>query len=354
MNIGLIDIDGHASKKKWGATIYPNIALCKIARYHKQQGDNVEWYTSFTDNDYYDTVYMSKIFNFTPDYEYLITNAKRIIRGGTGYLNDTETKRTIYDLKDLKKTVVNEYQAILPDEIDRLQPDYSIYPLIPSDTAYGFLTRGCPNKCKWCVVPRKEGSIRPYMDVDEIATEGRTKLVLMDNNILAAGDYAKEQLQKIIGRGYKVDFNQALDARLVTDEFAQLLAKVKWLDGNRIRFGCDTPKQIEECERAIEMITSYGFKGEFFLYTMLNDNFMESYSRVHYWWDKLQEARERKTRNLVYAYAQPYRDIDNPSRPIPQWQKDMAGWVNKKAHFVAHSFEVFEPRKGFQCIEYFR
>ena len=97
-----------------------------------------------------------------------------------------------------------------------MQPDYSIYPNIPSDTAYGFLTRGCPNKCPWCVVPRKEGKIRPYMDVDEIAIDGRTNLVLMDNNILAAGDYAVSQMEKIISRGYRVDFNQALDARLVT------------------------------------------------------------------------------------------------------------------------------------------
>lgn len=192
------------------------------------------------------------------------------------------------------------------------------------------------------------------MDVDEIAIEGRYKLVLMDNNFLAAGDYAHEQLDKIISRGYRVDFNQALDARLVTDDFARKLAQVKWLDKNRIRFGCDTQKQIEDCERAMELIISHGFKGEFFLYTMLNDNFQESYSRIHYWWDKLQEQRESHSGNWVYAYAQPYRDPNNPNRPIPQWQKDMAGWVNKKAHFIAHSFEEFQPRKGFRCIEYFK
>lgn len=265
MNIGLVDIDGHAKKKKWGATIYPNIALAKISRYHKQRGDNVEWAFAMK---HYDRIYMSKIFNFSPD-DLTAYDADEIIKGGTGY----------------------NIHSHLPVEIDRLQPDYSLYPNIPSDMAYGFLTRGCPNKCAWCVVPRKEGAIVQYMDVDEIAIEGRTKLVLMDNNILAAGDYAKQQLQKIIDRKYKVDFNQALDARLVTDEFAQLLAQVKWLDKNRIRFGCDTLKQIEDCERAMEMITGYGFKGEYFLYTMLTDNFRESYSRVHYWWDKLQEAR---------------------------------------------------------------
>ncbi len=328
MRVGLVDVDGHAKKKKWGATIYPNIALCKIARWHKQQGDTVEWVDAFF---HYDVLYMSKVFNFSPD-DLTVYDADKIIKGGTGY----------------------DIHSALPFMIDRQQPDYSIYPHIPSDTAYGFLTRGCPNKCSWCVVPRKEGKIVPYMDVDTIALEGRHKLVLMDNNFLAAGDYAHEQLDKIIRRGYRVDFNQALDARLVTDDFAKKLARVKWLDKNRIRFGCDTPKQIEYCEQAMEMIKSYGFKGEFFLYTMLNDDFHECYDRIHYWWDKLQEAREKHTGNWVYAYAQPYRDPDNPNSPIPQWQKDMAGWVNKKAHFVAHSFEEFQPRKGFRCIEYFK
>lgn len=327
MKIGLVDIDGHAKKKKWGATVYPNIALCKISRWHKEHGDTVEWVNGF---EHYDRIYMSKVFNFSPD-DLTMYDADEIIRGGTGY----------------------DIQSRLPDEIDRLQPDYSIYPHIPSDTAYGFLTRGCPNKCPWCVVPRKEGKIVPYMDCDQIAIEGRTKLVLMDNNFLAAGNYAKQQLRKIIERGYRVDFNQALDARLVTDEFARLLAQVKWLDNNRIRFGCDTHRQIRECERAMEMINSYGFTGQYFLYTMLNDNMQECYSRINYWWRRMREIREKHSGRQVYAYAQPYRDPDNPHRPIPQWQKDMACWVNKKAHFVAHSFEEFEPRKGFRCRDYF-
>ena len=81
-----------------------------------------------------------------------------------------------------------------PQEIDDMQPDLSIYPNLPTDTSYGFLTRGCPNKCAWCVVPRKEGAIRPYWDIDRVANR-RKKVVLMDNNnILAAGDYCLTSL----------------------------------------------------------------------------------------------------------------------------------------------------------------
>lgn len=325
MKIGLVDIDGHAKKKKWGATIYPNLALAKIARYHKERGDEVEWAWAFS---HYDRIYMSKVFNFSPD-DLTAYDADEIVKGGTGY----------------------DITSQLPDEIDRLQPDYSIYPNIPKDTAYGFLTRGCPNKCPWCVVPRKEGKIRPYMDVDEIAIEGRHKLVLMDNNILAAGDYMKEQFQKIIDKGYRVDFNQALDARLVTDENARLLAKMKWID-SRIRFGCDTKAQIQQCERAMEKINAYGFTGQYFLYTMLNDDFRECFARINYWWKRTMETRAAHKGRYVYPYAQPYRDPDNPHHCPPQWQKDMAQWVNKHQIFVKTSFKDFSPRKGFKCKEY--
>ena len=292
MRIGLIDVDGHAKKKQFGATVYPNLALCKISAWHKAQGDTVVWYDPMY-SEHCDTVYMSKVFNFTPDIDFFI-DADKVIRGGTGY----------------------NIRSRLPDEVDMMSPDYSIYPLLPKDTAYGFLTRGCPNRCKWCVVPRKEGMIRPYMDIDQIATPERRKIILMDNNILAAGDYAKQQLQKIIDRGYRIDFNQALDARLVTEEFARLLAKVKWI--KRIRFGCDTQKQIEDCEKAIDMISRNGYNGEFFLYTMLNDDFEECYNRIHYWWDKNQEVRQSHRGHRIYPFAQPYRDPDNPNHQIPQ------------------------------------
>lgn len=232
-----------------------------------------------------------------------------------------------------------------------MQPDLSIYQYLPTDTSYGFLTRGCPNKCKWCVVPRKEGAIRPYWDIERVAN-GNKKVILMDNNILAAGDYCLEQLNKIVNLGLRVDFNQALDARLVNDDNAPLLARVKWLEG-RIRFGCDTNVQVSECQKAIDLICSYGYKGEYFLYTMLHGNIEECYDRIHYWWLANRRHREKKEGNAVYAYAQPYRNPDNPWERIPQWQKDMANWCNKKMCYQICDFKEFQPRKGFYCSTYF-
>ena len=305
MNIGILAVDSN----------YPNLALMKISGYHKLKGDQVEWYNPF---NHYDKVYMAKIFSFTEDYQQWITNADHIEKGGTGY--------------DISK--------VLPSEIDCMVPDYSLYNL-DDKTAYGFLTRGCPNKCKWCIVPQKEGKIAPYMDIEEIAVNNRKNIILMVNNVLAS-EYGLQQIEKIIRLKLRVDFNQGLDARLVTDGVARLLAKVKWI--KRIRFGCDTPGQITECERATALIDKYGYKGEYFFYCILLNDFKESFERINHW-------RNKGSRFL--PHAQPYRDFNNPRPIIPQWQNDLAGWADKKQVFRSCEFRDFMPRKGFRCGEYF-
>lgn len=306
MNIGLLAVDSN----------YPNLALMKISNFYKKKGDTVEWYNPFSS---YDIVFMSKIFSFTPDYRQYITNTDIIKKGGTGY-----------DIKEC-----------LDPKVEYIQPDYYIYPSIPKNMAYGFLTRGCPNRCKWCVVPQKEGNIKPYMDIEEIAIDGRNNIILMDNNILAS-EYGLSQIEKIIKLNLKVDFNQALDARLVTHDIAKILAKVKWI--KRIRFGCDTPSQIGDCERAISLIDKYGYKGEYFFYCILMNSFKESFERVNHW--------RLKGRRFL-PFCQPYRDINNPKQIILQWQKDLASWADKRQVFRACEFEDFDPRKGFKCKEYF-
>lgn len=304
--IGLLAVDSK----------HPNLALMKLARYHKSQGDSVEWYNPL---EHYDKVCMSKIFTFTPDYMYYI-NADEVEKGGTGY--------------DIHKN--------LPDYIDRLQPDYSMYSEIDKKTAYGFLTRGCPNKCGWCIVPKKEGMIRPYMDIEEISVDGRTNIVLYDNNILAS-DYGLGQIEKIIKLGLKVDFNQALDARLVTDEIAAMLAKVKWY--KMIHFGCDTHQQIAEVDRAIDLIEKHGYKGCFTMLCMLHGSFGECYNRLDHF--------RKKGIKRYFPYAQPFRRLDGKPENIPQWQTDIARWCNRKQLYKSMEFKDYQPRKGFTCKEYF-
>lgn len=194
MNIGLIDVDGHN---------FPNIALMKLASWHKKQGDKVSWYYPLL-SGHMDRVYMSKIFSFTPDYEYHI-DADEIIKGGTGYFYP-------------------DGGTVLPYEVEHSYPDYSIYGI--EDTAYGFLSRGCPRGCDFCVVKDKEGrkSVK-VADLDEFWS-GQKNINLLDPNIIACKDWA-ELLLQLQESGAWVDFSSGLDVRIMTEEKAEAIKKLK-------------------------------------------------------------------------------------------------------------------------------
>jgi hypothetical protein len=297
MKIGLIDADGHN---------FPNLALMKIAAFHKQQDDTAEWANCF---ERYDKVYISKVFTFTPDIHTCI-QADEIERGGTGY--------------DISKK--------LPAVIDRQQPDYSIYPVgnwYDGKTAYGFLTRGCIRKCAWCIVPKKEGWIKNYRDIEEIL-QGRKKVILMDNNILAS-DYGLSQIEKIIKLGCRVDFNQGLDSRLVTDEVAFMLSKVKWI--RHIRFACDTMSAVDPLKNAIQKLNKYGVKNyKIFVYLLVKD---------------IEDACKRSQilKELsVKPFAQPYRDFENNQDPREDLKR-FARYVNHTAIFKSIDWKDYKANK---------
>lgn len=204
MRIGLIDVDGHN---------FPNIPLMKISAWHKAQGDDVTWYDPMF-SGHMDKVYMSKVFSFSPDFEYCI-DADEIMQGGSGYCIDIVNGKEVYNKsKDID----------LPPEIEHMYPDYSLYGI--EDTAYGFLSRGCPRGCHFCHVEAKEGR-RAYKvaNLNEF-WNGQKNIVLCDPNILACRDW-KDLLQQLIDSKSHVDINQGLDIRLMTEEKAEMLKQIK-------------------------------------------------------------------------------------------------------------------------------
>lgn len=283
--IGLHDSDG---------TEFPNYALMKISAWHKAQGDSVEWWIPIKT---YDRVYSSKVFTFTPENPYL---PEGTVRGGTGY--------GIYEE--------------LPTEIDEMFPDYSIYPKVKY--AIGFLTRGCVRACPWCVVPKKEGMIRPYRSWQQIKRPDSRDIVLMDNNILAC-PHGVEQLENMIGKDVRIDINQGLDSRLVTKEIAGILGKLKWI--RFIRTACDTDASIDAVGTMVERLKECGVKPwRVFVYVLVQD--VES-----------AERRVQFLRKLgAEPFAQPYRDFTTNAEPAKDL-KDFARWVNNKAIF--RSCETF-------------
>lgn len=245
MRIGLHDaeIDYFKGKKH-----FPNYALMKISAWHKAHGDTVEWWEPLNT---YDKVYSSKVFGFTPENPYLPPDT---IKGGTGH----------------------GLFAELDPEIDAMFPDYTIYPAC--NYAIGYITRGCPNRCRWCVVPKKEGNIHPYRTWRGLVRPDSDKLVLMDNNILAC-QYGIEQLADMAGSGYKIDLNQGMDARLVTPDIADILARLQWI--RYLRFSCDQDSQIGPVIKACQLLAERGIKPyRVFVYLLVTPDLDSASRRV--------------------------------------------------------------------------
>ena len=263
MQIGLHDAEMEHIKGK----IFPNYALMKISAWHKAQGDNVEWWNPLKR---YNHIFSSKVFDFTPENPYLPENT---IRGGTGYAD------------------VPIWQQ-LRQEVDQLFPDYSIYPAC--DYAIGYITRGCPNNCRWCVVPSKEGEIKPYRSWRQLIRPDSKKLVLMDNNILAS-DFGIAQLEELTRQNYAIDLNQGMDARLVDERVAKILAGLKWI--KYIRFSCDQQAQIEPLRQTVELLGKYRVKPyRLFIYLLVTADIEDAVKRV--------EALKRLGNITIYAQAE--------------------------------------------------
>ena len=199
MKIGLYDEDSHN---------FPNLPLMKISAYHKQRGDDVEFAFPIK---HYDRIYCSRVFG--EEYSKannICLNADEIFYGGTGYAISIVNGKEVYNkLKD------ND----LPNEIEHIYPDYSLYPDLTKDTAFGFLTRGCPNNCAFCIVTKKEGRIsRKVADLSEF-WRGQGHIKLLDANLLACKERSY-LLNQLSDSGARVDFTQGLDARFITREIA--------------------------------------------------------------------------------------------------------------------------------------
>lgn len=167
----------------------------------------MEWYDPLTAWQHPpDRVYMSKVFTFTPDYLHPV-NAGEIIKGGTGYFYPDGGPE-------------------LPKEIELIYPDYSLYPDICKDTAYGFLTRGCPRGCEFCIVADKEGRCsKKVADLYEF-WDRQKNIVLLDPNMFACTDW-KNLSQQLIDSGSWIDFSQGCDIRIMTAEKAEYIKRMK-------------------------------------------------------------------------------------------------------------------------------
>lgn len=277
MNIGLVDVDSKIS----------NLALMKLSAYHKSKGHTVKFFDPMFDKP--DLIYASKVFDFTPDYQYFPKDVP-VYKGGTGYSLD----------------------VVLPAEIESQFPDYSLY---SCDYAIGFTTRGCIRNCPFCLVPKKEGKIRAIGDIYDF-WRGQEYLMLLDNNLTALPEQFERICKQLIKEKIKVDFSQGLDIRLITPEMAQLLSKVRlW---KQIHFAFDSIKIEEQVRRGIEILTSNGVPPHKLMFYVLIGYDSTPEEDLH---------RVEVLRGLgVDSFVMPYNKND-------PYQRRFARWVNHKAIF---------------------
>lgn len=299
MTIGLIDVDGHN---------FPNLALMKISAYHKARGDTVEWWWGWT---HYDIVYMSKVFDetYTPDIPEPL-NADKVIKGGTGYGLDNH----------------------LPDEIEHMYPDYSIYPQYTENVAYGFLTRGCPNACPFCIVSTKEGrASKKVADLHEWWC-GQKHIVLLDPNLLACRDHM-DLIDQLAKSNAWVDFSQGLDARMLTEENIAALNRVKT---KTIHFAWDL---MERSESVLKGLKLYQERGKIkdsrrrcvYVLTNFNTTMEENLYRVY-------TLRDMGFDPYVMIYDKPH---------APREVRLLQRWCNNRRIFkTTKRFEDFDSRRG--------
>lgn len=298
MDIGLIDVDGHN---------FPNLALMKISAYHKAKGDNVDWCIPLFR---YDIVYQSKVFDdtYSDDIDY-IPQADKIVKGGTGYGLDN----------------------VLPDEIEHMYPDYSLYPELTKDTAYGFLTRGCPRGCKFCIVADKEG--RKSYKVANLSEfwNGQKHIKLLDPNLLACKE-SNDLLHQLIRSKAYVDFTQGLDIRLTNETNINLINQIKV---KNIHFAWDNSKDdlkpYFERYKSLAKHKPHGNYGTVYILTNFNSTMDENLYRIY-------TLRDMGFNPYVMIYDKP-----NAPREVRLLQR----WCNNMLIFKScPDFNNYDEKRG--------
>ena len=308
--IGLIDVDGRG---------YPNLALMRISAWHKAQGDEVEWW--WGDLVHYDVVYMSKIFSdtYSPDIPAPL-NADEVIQGGTGYcISLDENGRECYD---------RGRDHALPPEVERMFPDYSIYP--DAGFAVSQTSRGCPRACGFCHVAAAQG--RRSVKVADVADfwAGQKEIKVLDPNITACPD-KRDLLRQYRETGAWIDFTQGLDIRLLNEADIEDLNNMKI---KMVHFAWDDPNDdLADMLRLFterSRIKDYRRKTVYIL-TNYNSTMEENLYRIY------------TVRDLGYS---PYVMIYNKPA-APQEVRYLQRWCNNKWVFrTTPRFEDYDPKKA--------
>ncbi|MBA7598392.1 hypothetical protein ES703_05407 [subsurface metagenome] len=278
MKVLLMDLDVIKQRRP-----FPNLALMKLSAHHKAKGDEV--YLNFPLQQP-DISYASCVFTWHSKWKAKVPDGATL--GGSGI--------------DLK--------AELPPEVEHIMPDYSLYPDV--DFSMGFTSRGCFRKCPWCIVSEKEGALKPWASIYEFWDRRHRRIVLLDNNLLAAPNW-RRTMEDLIAEDLEVDFNQGLDIRLVNEENITFLRLVK---AKQLRFAFDEMVYEKALRKGIELLLANGLGSR-----KLSFYFLHGFSED----DMCVERLKILASYNVEVYPMAYRGLDGkePRRRILKGIEDI-------------------------------
>ena len=284
MKISLISVDSKI----------PNLALMKLSTWHKRRGDTVDVFDPLFSSP--DRAYASKVFAFSPDYQYF--PSCEVVRGGTGY----------------------DIHSSLPEEIERSRPDYDLF---GCEYAMGFTSRGCIRRCPFCVVPEKEGVARPSGDIYDF-WDGQPQIKLLDNNLTALPEHFERIIGQLAKERIQVDFSQGLDIRLIDQAKAALLKKVRlW---KRIHFAFDDVALEQQVRDGIHILLKAGICHDYItFYVLIGYN----------------STPEQDLYRVQLLHSLGVNPFVMPFEKQDRYQKRFARWVNHKAVFKTVTWDDY-------------
>jgi hypothetical protein len=308
----------------------PNIALMRLAAHHRERGDEIIFRRGKPHLELFeqpDVIYGSCIFlKSRVVAEQLLAVYPQAIIGGTGWSVSSSLEQR---------------------GINTIRQDYSIYPSFRQ--SIGFTQRGCRLRCKFCVVPEKEGAVHEEQTISGIwrGDPWPRELLLLDNDFFGQSNW-RARIAEIRDGSFKVSFNQGINARFLSDEAAEAVASVDYRDDSmkvkRVYTAWDNLKDEQRLFDGLSRLVKYGVKPDHIMVYML----------CGYWPGETQEDREYRRRKLREFGCRPYPMIWDRTPELLGFQRWVIGAYDKESNKNHVPWSIwagakYEPRNlGFQ------
>jgi len=308
-------------------TRYPPLGLLKLASYHRLKGDTVELVKGCVNpNRKPDLIYVTSLFtwawkpvwNSIEYYKSLFPDIKLWLGGIYASVFPEHARKSGADCVHV--SVFTEAEDLMP-----------AYDLVPEwDGSIIFSSRGCDNHCAYCSVWRVEGSLNSCKrTIRHLVYPEHTRIIIWDNNILQS-PYWRDVFEELIwyskARKMKIDFNQGLDARLVTEEAAEKLSRMNLLC---VRIAYDSEDIKENIKEAISRISAYGVRRRsIFVYTLYNFN-------------EDPESLFRRIKDVLNWGAVVYPMRYEPLNALNRWKFISSKWDTERLELVEDFRRVY-------------